>query len=61
MKQKIFYYFNGLKIEVKPLLTETKYRFKPNDREIIELILPLNDSEVARNTVNQYIERLSLN
>jgi hypothetical protein len=60
-KQKIFFYHNNVKVEVKPKLLETTYRFKLNDREIFQIIVPVNDSEIARKTVCKEIDKLGLN
>lgn len=60
-RQKIFYYFKGVKVEVKPCLEVTKFLFKLDKRDVFIVMLPLEDSEIAREVVNQYINRLSLN
>ncbi len=61
MKQKIFFYHKNLKIEVKSKSLETLYIFKPNNKEIIQLLIPFHDSEIARKTVCKQIDKLSLN
>ncbi len=61
MKQKIFFYHKNIRIEVKSKSLETLYIFKPNNKEIIQLVLPLHDSEIARKTICLQIDKLSLN
>lgn len=60
-RQKIFYYYNGVKVDVKPKLLETDYKFKLGERDLFVLTVPLNDSDNARKVVNNYIDRLELN
>ncbi len=60
-KQKIFFYYRNVKIEVKPKLLETLYVFKLDKRDIFEIILPINDCTLARKEVCNQIDKLSLN